>query len=747
MTLPQLVPYKAGTKDRFRPSDRDRIIVDGIDFQLKSSDSKGLMLVTETAPLRELFYTYEEYAKLRKDAIEVEEGYHEPGKARVRKLLRGKTEDDFDRSASDYADYKENLIKKYLAEDALHRINDRKLARSEEHLGPLLERWHYELRKDVTPGDRKRRCDVHKPENTPPTVRSFNNWYREYLKCGLDVAGLLPRYCGPQSKALDACTDSYNEWVKFADEFLDDKEPKRSTLYLQLEASVDLKNKERALNGQPLLTMPPKAFFNSLINRHGDYAIMAARKTKEAADRRFAPTYAPFRIYRPGQRIEIDCWKTDILTFTLKTGIYWQFNREQRKKIKKIRIWFIAAIDVATRCILGLKATRTPSSTVVVDVLRMVVTDKTELAKLVGASSEWFQRCRLERVYFDNGSEFANDLVHDVLKRMKVRGTHPPAGEPARRPFIETWFRTFGRYMLPYFNGLTFGSIAEKGDKDPNDTVILQADELAQIAVRVVCDIYHHMPHAGLAGNSPFNAWDEMSADAAPLDPPTGLELCKIFGTEHVRIVDSNGIRFAGIPYNCDKLQSFRRKSPGGRNGIEVRIRVDHENLEGLLYYYEGKWWPARNEIAIGETIGAGRPLTLKEWKAAIESLTTKNKTALQAGLPIVYSTVRDMRAIADAAREKAGLASPSMTPAMVDQFEQKHFKERWFHKPAAVPDVEDESSVEVGSSGRDSLIEGGVTRPGPKRDKPRKSENSAAPKASDTKPLFNKELKDEFDD
>lgn len=739
---------------RHRPGKWDRIVIDGRNCRLISDDRMGFGFRTEDSPEQEFQLTPEEYARRRRTGdIDLKRGLHEPGNARIRVALRGKPLEKIEKPKITKAKYKEDLIQLYLQAEFQANVHGRHVARSEEHLADLLANWHRQIVAKVTLAKPIRKPRAGKPtgETEGPTVRTFNNWYREYMKCGMKYTGLIDRYWGTESQAEKADTESYKLWVKFADMYLDELKPPRATLLLQLEAAIDLENETRKANGETLLVSPPDSFFKSLIDRHGEYEIMRAREGEEKARRRFEPIYRHFRHYRVGERVELDFWTVDLFAFFKVTGLLWHIKPEKRKELHDNgRLMFCGAIDVASRSILALTASYTPSSAVVLEALEMIGRDKSELALLVGAETPWYQACTPERVLFDNGSEFANNVVHDSLNRMTTTITHPKAGDPARRPFIESFFRTFGRYMLPYFDGKTFSNYLQKGDRDPQDRITLTIDELMEVAIRVVCDVYHNHPHQGLAGNSPFMAWHELSENAAPHEPPTPKEVCQIFGTEITRTVTPSGVNFMGIPYNSDALQWHFRTSPGGKDGITVRVRVHHKDLSSLVCLIDDDWKVVGNKIDIEDAIGDGPPIAYDEWRDAMKSLKEKNLLKIAGGLPRMYSTVRWLRSRAEETRIRALLPPTLVTAEQIDRDQQSYVGEAWFSKPAGdegdIPEDDFAHAIFGGGAGREDRVGGDAAhatnmrqapevkaKPGSKN---RKNDNGAvevkAPKASD---------------
>ncbi len=80
-------------------------------------------------------------------------------------------------------------------------------------------------------------------------------------------------------------------------------------------------------------------------------------------------------------------------------------GKDKGKKDKKNqRLWVCAAIDVATRMILGVGLATTPNARTVIEVLDMVTRDKTDISRLADCKMPWSQRTGLGTVIVDTGA-------------------------------------------------------------------------------------------------------------------------------------------------------------------------------------------------------------------------------------------------------------------------------------------------------------------------------------------------------
>jgi putative transposase len=100
-----------------------------------------------------------------------------------------------------------------------------------------------------------------------------------------------------------------------------------------------------------------------------------------------------------------------------------------------------------------------------------------------------------------------------------------------------------------------------------------------------VADEYHHMPHRGLNGESPYNVWQEQAKIFHPFVPADMEEMKLIKGeVKFCTISGSEGIQHNGRRYNDTPK---RLKSIGDRlraQGKEpvVRVEFTHSNIQSV---------------------------------------------------------------------------------------------------------------------------------------------------------------------
>jgi putative transposase len=289
------------------------------------------------------------------------------------------------------------------------------------------------------------------------------------------------------------------------------------------------------------------------------------------------------------QRIEIDEWKIEASTFFETTAVVDMLDEDLRKKIPKGRRWLTLALDCATRCVVGIKISAEPEAGSVVQVIEQLTRDKTDIAEAFGCACGWPMGGKPHEIVHDNGSALISPDVRRVTNDLRVENSTTPAGVARLRGRGERIFRTFGTELMPLLTARTFGSIAEKGDFDPGKHTALSDDELTQILVLFIVDVYHNRPHQGLQGETPANCWKRLSElkTPVPVDQPTRRA---IFGLEVNCKLGNRGVRFACLDYVCDELRKFVKHNWDR----EFRVRVDPLDIGYVSIKVGDRWYPAQ---------------------------------------------------------------------------------------------------------------------------------------------------------
>lgn len=489
-----------------------------------------------------------------------------------------------------------------------------------------------------------------------PNARHFRRIYNLYIDGGCDPSVLVNRRKGPGSHSKAHHLD-LELWTEFAHLYASPERPSMRACYGDLRAEIGKRNSTRPKSGHAY-KMPARNTFEALIKGMGEYFLHSARYGEDAAKKKFAPVREGLKVVAPGERVEMDNWKVDLHAWFALTPVWKLMNDEQRKALKKVRVWVTVAIDVATRCIVSLRfSTRAPSSHSSLAALEMMVTEKQHIAEVAGAESGWIHSFVPRELLTDAGSEFIETSFRQCVAALHCVHTIPPAGMASARGTIESVFRTFGQRFLHYFSGRTFSSVYAKGDYEGDGRAVLFVDEVCTLLTRAIVDIYHNEPHSGLGGETPANAWLRLSREYAMLPPLSQRQRRRIFGTLITRKVSARGIVFLGIHYQSRELQRLwaERSALPNAPTLEVKVRIDRFSLR-TISFHDGVRWQDLTAEHIPEDV------SVWEWTEAKDGLAAVHGKNGEINLSAMLHAINDLRkaGVAAAARAELGTDIPS---------------------------------------------------------------------------------------
>jgi len=256
---------------------------------------------------------------------------------------------------------------------------------------------------------------------------------------------------------------------------------------------------------------------------------------------------------------------------------------------------------------LALRLSETPKAEEAIATIRMAIGHKGDLAQDAGCKSKWLQSTGLGCLVTDWGSAFYAEETRRVVLAMGATFDHPAAGMAQLRGTVERMFRTMDTRLMGYFSGRTFSNAVEKGDYDAKAMASVPLDVLVQALVRSVVDDYHHRPHAGLGGETPYNAWLRVMKSTGRIPTPDKHRQRGIFGIETTCTLDNGGIEILGLRYQNREIYDFFTH----RGVTDVTVRVDPADMGWASVLLDDDW------VTVPCLKREFRGVTLKVWKDA----------------------------------------------------------------------------------------------------------------------------------
>ncbi|UGV26997.1 hypothetical protein E0H22_15650 [Rhodopseudomonas boonkerdii] len=626
---------KANEVIRYDLGPLDRIIINDIasglrEFRVVSGDDHGYVLTAASGRDNrcEEFSHADIHALVKADRFSHDPRWYDEKKSMVR--VRHGNINLFDLTETE----QRQILKRHEIVELLLAAEkaDKNFKRTDEYLGEvrtIIGGTLLQRNQARAAGDKKERCDQDFTMAGMPSTRTMRRWLRMYEESGCDVLSLRDGHHRSGNNYSNLAPTILALMEKHAAGYADRRRP---TIHRQYEAMArELReiNGSRESGAAPLV-MPSPTTFRKVVKSIPAFDIHAGRFGIEAAKKKFAIVGAGLESVRAFQRMLADGHKMQIVTISEENG----------KEVKK-RLMLHCAIDAATRCVTAVKLSETENKKTAVPLLRMAVSDKSRFAEAANCSSTWPMTARPVSVHTDSGSAWISTEFRTAVANLRATAEVAAVGVPWMRSHAERFFGTLDRCLLPSFSGRTFGSIQEKGDDDPTKSCSLLDDELGKAIVRYIVDVYHHTPHAGLLGLTPFQKWTELVDRYGVLPPPGKHEIRNIFGLRLERSLDQRGIRVAGVHYQSLKLQEHRRIV----GDTTVNVMFDPEDI-GAVSAWLGDGWVTVPAVHYDTFAG----VHLDDWVEAARDLRRRNLLSAALTQNLVDEALRDIAALGNAA-------------------------------------------------------------------------------------------------
>ena len=445
----------------------------------------------------------------------------------------------------------------------------------------------------------------------PPGPKALLRWLRAYDKNGKSVWDLVPQYhrSGNRYHRFDLATEALIGAC--LETYASDGKPSKRATHELVKRRFREANKERAENNAPRLHCPSRRTVYARLALMTGFRVYARRHGIAAAKRAFNIYELGLQTTRPLERVEIDEWKIDLISLFALSGVLEHLNPKLIEAVEKGRRWLYVAIDHCTRCILAMRIVENPCSEEAINTLADITRDKTGLARAAGCECKWNQFGTPEIMASDQGTGFANTAFVAATTDLGISTVFPPGGVPTNRARIERVFGTFGTRIMPYLSGRTFENPKARGDYDSEYWAALSDDDLMQILVSYVVDIYHNQEHEGLHGETPAQCWARLMADPdedRQVDPNIRRS---VFGLSFERSVTGRGVTVLGVDYTCEALRDHYIAYGATR----VQLRIDPNDVGFASIELDGAWYAAK---AL-QSNAAG--VSMAQWHAALQHL------------------------------------------------------------------------------------------------------------------------------
>lgn len=270
-----------------------------------------------------------------------------------------------------------------------------------------------------------------------------------------------------------------------------------------------------------------------------------AREGRDAARSKRSAGGVPPDLTQLLQQVQMDHTPVDVIVV------------DERHRLPIGRRYVTVAIDVASRCVVGLVVTlEAPSATSVGLCLARTATGKQVWLEQLGVEAVWPMSGKPYELYVDNAAEFKSEALRRGCEQHGIGLEYRPSGLPHFGGIVERVIGTMMGLVHDELPGTTFSNVAERGAYDSDGRAVMTMSELnAWLVLAVAC--YHGQVHDGL-GRTPAAVWAELAErDGTPVTVSNETAFLVDFLPVIRRTVTRSGFVVDHVQYYCDALKPW----------------------------------------------------------------------------------------------------------------------------------------------------------------------------------------------
>ena len=307
------------------------------------------------------------------------------------------------------------------------------------------------------------------------------------------------------------------------------------------------------------------------------------------------------------------------------------------------RPWLSVAIDIATRCVVGIYvAMERPNAGTVALLLSRVVLAKEAWLATLGVQADWPMHGLPKTLHLDNAAEFKSRALRSGCGQYGIELMYRPVGRPHFGGHVERMNRTLMQ-RLKGLPGTTGNSTVGRKARKSADRAALSLKEFEHWLTLEVAQRYHNTAHRGLMGATPASAWATLAQTRPPRLLPPGpdeaLRFLVRFMPVASRTIQGDGLTLFYIRYWHPIFVAWRISH---RN---VVVRYHPEDLSRIFVSKDGKEYLEARYADVRRP-----PISLWEQRAACRILKAQGKPELSE--PLIFAAIEKQRQIVATARQ-----------------------------------------------------------------------------------------------
>jgi putative transposase len=376
--------------------------------------------------------------------------------------------------------------------------------------------------------------------------------------------------------------------------------------------------------------LPGRSWFYQYVQwyeRFGDHGkeVFIAQHGRAAYEEEFMvfDTYVTRALY-PLQYVFFDHWLVDV------------FVVDDETRSQPYRLWFTAAIDAYSRCVLGFALLEEyPCIESVTTALKHMLWPK-QSHEALGMTDPWICWGIPTAIFMDNAWAHQSETIRQLARAIGQNGRFNTIELKFRPPYkarygalIERFFGNLSQRMKHHLVGSITSSQAQAVRNAAKEASLIYQDIHKFLHEEVVN--YQHTVHSELDGMTPHEKWLEGIKHMQPIAPPLTPELERRFmrllqdsGSD--RVIERDGMSVFGLTYWADEMSGLPRKK--GQSSVKYLVYYDVNDLHRIAIFAkeENIWLCDAYAKQLRRPDGSYRETTLWERKVAQRLAVTAGK-------------------------------------------------------------------------------------------------------------------------
>ena len=240
--------------------------------------------------------------------------------------------------------------------------------------------------------------------------------------------------------------------------------------------------------------------------------------------------------------------------------------------------WVTAALDHNSRMPLALHVNfENQSLGATFQCLKMVMSPKGFLTKLVPEIDYEFPFGRPWSFYFDRGSDFTSKHILRASTSLSITMDFEPVGCPEFKGTIERWWRTLKEDVVYGVPGARRAGGRDVAGVDADGEAYMTYSEFVRRVWLWASMVYAKSYHRGI-DDIPLRRWRESASVTIPRSVPKREDLNALLNRVEMCIVSAAGVTWNGLTWVGPALTRIMTH-PSFREGMQVGVRIDEYDV------------------------------------------------------------------------------------------------------------------------------------------------------------------------